>query len=93
MHTLSAKGKDCITIWKDDYQYNDIAGHVGETFIGGVALWKVIVKESYLDSNATVSSIRNDLINLHEWIHENGTDIVELNAHVLSCMDRLRARG
>jgi hypothetical protein len=93
MQTLSAKGKDRITIWKDDYQYNDIAGHAGETYIGGVALWKVIVRESYLDSSATVSSIRNDLINLHEWIHENGTDIVELNAHVLSCMDGLRARG
>jgi hypothetical protein len=93
MQTLSAKGKDRITIWKDDYQYTDITGHDGETFIGGVALWKVIVRESYLDSSATVSSIRNDLINLHEWIQENGTDIVELNAHVLSCMDGLRARG
>ena len=51
------------------------------------------VRESYLDSNATVSSIRLQLSSLDTWIHENGTDIIEFNAHVRSLVDGLAARG
>jgi hypothetical protein len=59
----------------------------------GICLFKIIVRESHLDSNATTMSIRTDLSNLDEWVHKNGSDITEVNAHVRHLLDGLAARG
>lgn len=69
------------------------AGPNARTFDSGGCLLKVIVRESYLDSNATVSTIRLQLSSLDTYVLENGTDITEVNAHVRSLMDGLAARG
>ena len=59
----------------------------------GACLFKIIVRESYLDSNATVSTIRLNLTNLDEYIRENGSDPVAFNAYVQSQVVGLKARG
>ena len=59
----------------------------------GECFLKIIVHESYLDSNATVTTMRLNLINLDEYMTTNGSDIVAFNAYVQSQIDGLAARG
>ena len=54
---------------------------------------KVISQESYLDSNATVSTLHLNLTNLDEYVLSNGTDIVAFNAYVQSQVNGLAAHG
>ena len=61
--------------------------------MSGKCLQKVIIRESYLDSNVTVSTLQLNLMNLDEYILSNGTDIVAFNAYVQSEVDGLTARG
>ena len=61
--------------------------------VSGECLLKVIIQESYLDFNATVSTLRLNLTNLDEYVLSNGTDIVAFNAYVQSQVDGLAARG
>jgi hypothetical protein len=53
MNSISKEGKSKITIWKDQH-------HV-DGFPSGNLLVKVIVRESHLDTNATISTIRTKL--------------------------------
>jgi len=91
MNSLSTQGTSRIEIWKHQYCFK--VGDNDALFESGGCLLKVIVRESYLDSNATVSTIRLQMSSLDTYVHENGTDIVELNAHVRSLVDGLTARG
>ena len=59
----------------------------------GLCLLKVIIRESYLDSNATVSTIRMNLTMLDDYIRKSGSDLVALNAYVQSQVDGLAARN
>jgi len=59
----------------------------------GGCLLKVLVRESYLDSNATASTIRLQLSSLDTYIPGNSMDIIGFNAHVRSLMNGLTARG
>ena len=91
MNSMSTQGLARIKIWK--HQYCIPVGNNNTIFESGGCLLKVIVRESYLDSNATISTIRLQLSSLDTYVHDNGTDIIELNAHVRSLMDGLVARG
>ena len=85
MNSLTAKGAQRIQIWRSQYTVDGMDA--------GACLFKIIVRESYLDSNATVSTIRLNLTNLDEYIRENGSDLVAFNAYVQSQVDGLKARG
>ena len=87
--SLSAKGTARIEIWRHQYSF-EVGGVIRNS---GGCLLKVIIRESYLDSNATASSIRLQLSSLDTWIRENGTDIIDYNAHVRALVDGLKARG
>jgi hypothetical protein len=88
MNSLTDKGKTRVTIWKEQYLLQ-----IGnETYESGTCLLKVIVRESYLDSTATISTIRLQISSLDQYIRTNGTDIVAFNAHVRRLMDGLNAR-
>jgi len=91
MNSLSTQGTTRIELWK--HQCSIAAGPNNAVHDSGGCLLKVIVRESYLDSNATVSTIRLQLSSLDTYVQENGTDIVAINAHVRSLMDGLAARG
>jgi hypothetical protein len=88
MNSISTSGLARIAIWKEQY----ILGINGQEYESGGCLLKVIVRESYLDSNATVSSIRLELSSLDKYVEKNGSDIVEFNAHVRRLLDGLHAR-
>ena len=59
----------------------------------GVLLLKVLIQVSAIDSNATVSSIRSQMGDLHEHIVEVGCDIIKFNEHVMLLVEKLSQRG
>jgi hypothetical protein len=85
MNSLSNKGIQRVQIWHDQYRVDGRDS--------GGSLFKIITRESYLDSNATVSTIRLNLTNLDEYILNNGSDVVAFNAYVQGQVDGLTARG
>ena len=89
MHSTSTDGFKRLAIWKDQFHLV-IDDH---TYEAGLCLLKVIVRESYLDSSATTNSIRLQLSSLDEYVRQNGTDIIEFNAHVRRLVDSLAARN
>ena len=84
-NSISIDGLQCVQLWRNQYELNGL--------VSGECLLKVIIRESYLDSNATVSTLRLNLTNLDEYVLSNGTDIVAFNAYVQSQVDGLTARS
>jgi hypothetical protein len=86
MNSISKEGKLKILIWKNQYQ-------VGTLFSGNLLL-KVIIRESHLDTNATVASIRTKLSDLDTYILSSiGSNITHFNCYVRLLIDSLAARG
>lgn len=84
-NSLSTEGLQRVQLWRSQYEI--------EGLVSGECYLKVIIHKSYLDSNATVSTLRLNLTNLDEYITNNGTDLVAFNAYVQSQVDGLTARG
>eukprot|EP00978_Attheya_sp_CCMP212_P039051 scaffold199403_cov49-Attheya_sp.AAC.1 len=85
MSSISKEGKDKIRIWSADYK-------VG-SYVSGVLLLKVLIRESHLDTNATTTTIRNQLGELHVFLPTIGHDITKFNQHVQLLIKALTARG
>jgi hypothetical protein len=86
MNSISKEGKSKITIWKDQC-------HV-DGFPSGSLLLKVIVQESHLDTNATISTIRTKLSDLDAHMLSIGGDITKFNTYVnKGLVESLNARG
>ena len=84
-NSCSTEGLCRVQLWHSQYE---VAGQQsGECFL------KIIVRESYLDSNATVATMQLNLTNLDEYMTTNGSDIVAFNAYVQSQIDGLAAQG
>lgn len=83
--TLTKIGKSKIWIWKDDF-------HV-DSNPSGILLLKVIIRESHIDTNATVRHLREKISSLDVFIGTIGHDIEKFNAHVIHIVNGLRARG
>ena len=89
MASLSDEAKQKVLIWKDQYQIeiND------RKYSSGVALLKVIIRESHLDTNATTNQIRTKLSNLDEYITTVNCDIGKFNQYVKLLIQSLTARN
>jgi hypothetical protein len=85
MNSISKEGKSKITIWKDQYHVNGLPS--------GNLLLKVIVRESHLDTNAMISTIRTKLSNLDTYMLSIGGDITKFNTYVKGLVESLNARG
>ena len=72
-------------VWEEQYK---IKGKPS-----GNILLKIIKRESHLDSNATTTSIRNQLSSLDQFITTIGCDITKFNAHVQMLLEGLASRG
>jgi hypothetical protein len=59
----------------------------------GILSLKILIRESYLDSNATTSMIRTQLSNLETYIGQVGNDVNKFNKHVQTLLEALNARG
>ena len=89
MNTLSAAGKAKINVHSEEYMLES-----GDTVVpSGLCLFKVIVRESYLDSNATTGMIREQLSNLDVFMPTVDNDITRFNNHVKMLLNALHARN
>jgi hypothetical protein len=89
MSSLPPEAKKKIMIWSDQYTIES----AGTKYDSGVALLKVIIRESHLDTNATTNSIRTKLSNLDAYITTINSDIGLFNQHVKMLIQSLTARN
>jgi len=89
MNSLSPDGKQKINVHKNEYHLKD----GNKRIPSGLSLFKVLVRESYLDSNATTSMIRQQLAKLHEYMESVGNDVIKFNNHVKMLLTALHARN
>jgi len=87
MASLSPTGKSKINMHSNEYMLGD------KQLPSGLALFKVVVRESYLDSNATTGMIREKLSALDLYMPTIGNDIIKFNNHVRMLLGALDARG
>lgn len=85
MASLSATALKKINLFEDQYT-------VGDRMSGNL-LFKVVIRESHLDSNATTTSIRTKLSSLDTYMPTIGNDILKFNQYVMLLLDQLAARG
>ncbi len=83
--SLSNKGKSKVNMHRADYC-------IGDRRVGAMLL-KVIICESHIDTNATVSRIRTQLSSLDTYLPTIGHNICKMNDFVTSLHDALMARG
>ena len=83
--SLSKEGRDKVTIHESSYTVNGRKS--------GILLLKVIIRESYVDTNATVMSIRKKFLELDTYLISVNYDIHKLNTHVMMLLEGLTARG
>lgn len=87
MASLTSEAKKKILIWSDQYA-------IGENKVSsGVALLKVIIRESHLDTNATTNQIRTKLSSLDTYITTVDSDIGRFNQYVKLLVQSLTARN
>ena len=89
MASLTPAAKKKIMIWSDQYSIEAN----GTQYDSGVALLKVIIRESHLDTNATTNSIRTKLSSLDNYIVTVDSDIGKFNQYVKLLIQSLTARN
>jgi hypothetical protein len=87
MASLTADARKKVTIWSDQYRIGDR----DESTWGGMALLKIIIRESHLDTNATTNQIRTKLLNLDSYILTIDSDIGRFNQYVKLLVQSLTA--
>ena len=92
MNSLSTVGIEKIQNYKKEY-YLGPFDKDGDTWKSGILLLKIIIRESYIDSRAKVSAIRNQMASLPTYIEEVGYDIIKFNDRVNTLVAELRAHG
>ena len=87
MASLTSEAKKKIMIWQEQ-------SHVGQPKASsGVALFKIIIRESHLDTNATTNQIRTKLSSLDTYIMTVDSDIGKFNQYVKLLIQSLTARN
>ncbi|CAJ1950202.1 unnamed protein product [Cylindrotheca closterium] len=90
MKSLSTLGKAKVNIHSSDYKL--MSGQYNR-YPSGLCLLKVVVRESYLDSNATTGMLRQRLATLDLYLPTVNNDIIKFNMHVKMLLEGLQARG
>jgi hypothetical protein len=85
MNSMSKAGKSKITVWKHDYNINGLPS--------GALLLKVIIRESHIDTRATVRHIRAKLASMSTYLPTVNYNITDFNRYVRELLDSLHARG
>ena len=85
MNTLTKEAKNMITVWEDDFFV--------DTLPSGNLLFKVVLRESHVDTNATISTILTRLSSLDQYMVTINSNIKKSNIYVKQQVDGLFARG
>jgi hypothetical protein len=89
MASLTSEAKKKVMIWADQYQIEID----GARYNSGVALLKIVIRESHLDTNATTNQIRTKLSTLDTYIITIDSDIGKFNQYVKLLIQSLSARN
>eukprot|EP00977_Amphora_coffeiformis_P029574 scaffold41624_cov405-Amphora_coffeaeformis.AAC.1 len=84
-NSLSLSGFRKVQVWHDAWH---IAG-----VPAALPLLKIIIREAYIDTQATARILREQLSSLPAKMSELKGDITSFNAYVMTTLDQLRARG
>jgi hypothetical protein len=84
-NSLSKKGRDRLRVWKSDYMIHDEPS--GPLFL------KVLIRESHIDTRATVRHLRAKIASMGKHFATIKYDVTEFNRHVRDLMDQLASRG
>jgi hypothetical protein len=84
-NSLSKKGRDRLRVWKSDYMIHDEPS--GPLFL------KVLIRESHIDTRATVRHLRAKIASMGKHFANIKYDVTEFNRHVRNLMDQLASRG
>ncbi len=76
MASLTDEARKKVSIWSNQYRIGE------DKQVSGVALLKVIIRESHLDTNATTIQIRTKLSSLDTYITTIDSDIGRFNQYV-----------
>jgi hypothetical protein len=87
MASLTDDAKKKVSIWSNQYRIGE------DNQVSGVALLKVIIRESHLDTNATTNQIRTKLSTLDTYILTINSDIGRFNQYVKLLLQSLTARN
>ena len=87
MASLTDEAKKKVSIWSNQYRVGE------DSQVSGVALLKVIIRESHLDTNATTNQIRTKLSSLDTYIITINSDIGRFNQYVKLLLQSLTARN
>ena len=85
INSLTLQGYRKVQTWKQKW-------HIAER-PSAFALIKLIIRESYIDTNATTRILRENLSSLPDQLNKLGGNITDLNEYVLQTVDQLAARG
>ena len=85
-NSMTQETRQKILLYKDEY-YID-----GRTPSGALLL-KVLIRESYIDTNATVKFIRENLSSLDVYMVKVDSDVEKFNQYVYSNLLKLKAHG
>jgi hypothetical protein len=84
-NSLSNKGKDRSRVWREEYTID------GEP--SGPLILKIIIRESHIDTKATVRHLQDKLTDLKTHLVTLKYNITEFNRYVCDLMDQLASRG
>ena len=87
--SLTSEATKKVMLWSEQYMIE--VG--GVSYSSGVALLKVIIRESHLDTNATTNAIRTKLSSLDTYITTVDCDIGRFNQYVKLLIQSLTARN
>ena len=87
MASLTDEAKKKVSIWSNQYRIGD------DNQVSGVALLKIIIRESHLDTNAMTNQIRMKLSGLDTYITTIDSDIGRFNQYVKLLVQSLTARN
>ena len=82
---MTQEGKAKINIWRKMYTIN--------RYFSGLLLFKMIIRESSLDSNTTVTSLRTQLSNLDKYMVMCRYNIIKFCARVQLLLGGIQAQG
>ena len=91
--SLTDEAREKVSMFSDIYRITPINEPESKGINSGLVMLKVIIQESYIDTNFTVRAIREKLSSLDLYMEEVGSDVEKFNNHVRYLVESLAARG
>jgi hypothetical protein len=85
-NSLTQDARKKLLLYKKEYYVND-------RYPSGALLLKVVIRESYIDTNATVKFVRENLSSLDVYMVKVDSDIEKFNRYVYQNLIKLQSHG